>query len=72
MPSPEHENATAVSSPEDRKKKIHSLVVAVGGYEESIRLAMEYRDDEVLDALKPLKKQAYQRLKRYIEYGDPS
>lgn len=70
MPSLEHENATAVSSPEDRRKKIHSLVVAVGGYEESVRMAMEYRDEEVLTALLPLKKQAYQRLKRYIQYGD--
>ena len=70
MPSQEHENATAESSRESRKKKIHSLVVAAGGYEEMIRMAMEERDWELVKELEPLKKMAYQRLKRYVYYGD--
>lgn len=53
-----------------RKERIDHILYMIGGLEESIRNAMEQKDWDFLEVLKPLKKDYYERLRR-VAYGLP-
>lgn len=66
LPTPE--KGAAVSSQESRKKRIEDLLLIIGGFEESIRLAQNAADWNTAKELKELKTKYYERLKKVI-YG---
>lgn len=54
----------------DRKKEMDNLLLMIGGLEESIRSALDQKDWDFLETLKPLKAKYYERLRR-LAYGLP-